>query len=216
MRFCCVSSTMPGSAGRERPLDSLGLGWLRRRHSTGSEFGVDGGFHAPEWLEYARIESCFLYQRNNKLRDWSRERTAAFSFCAGHKFLNSRETLCANDILGCTISTRRPMAGDIQLQCSDCGQDFTFTAADQAFFQERGYSTPKRCKNCRMAKKNDQGGSGYRSAPAQGTPVICSGCGQPTTVPFEPRGDRPVFCRDCYQARKGSGGGGGSSRGRGR
>ena len=109
------------------------------------------------------------------------------------------------------------MAGDIQLQCSDSGQDFTFTAADQAFFQERGYSTPKRCKNCRMAKKNDQGGSGYRSAPAQGTPVICSGCGQPTTVPFEPRGDRPVFCRDCYQARKGSGGGGaGSSRGRGR
>ena len=109
------------------------------------------------------------------------------------------------------------MAGDIQLTCSDCGQDFTFTSADQAFFQERGYSTPKRCKNCRQAKKNDQGGSGYRSAPAQGTPVICSGCGQPTTVPFEPRGDRPVFCRDCYQARKGSGGGsGGSSRGRGR
>jgi CxxC-x17-CxxC domain-containing protein len=107
------------------------------------------------------------------------------------------------------------MAGDIQLTCSDCGQDFTFTAADQAFFQERGYSTPKRCKPCRMAKKNDQGGSGYRSAPAQGTPVICSGCGQPTTVPFEPRGDRPVFCRDCYQARKGSSGGG-SSRGRGR
>ena len=108
------------------------------------------------------------------------------------------------------------MAGDIQLTCSDCGQDFTFTAADQTFFQERGYSTPKRCKACRQAKKNDQGGSGYRSAPAQGTPVICSGCGQPTTVPFEPRGDRPVFCRDCYQARKGSGGGGGASRGRGR
>ena len=96
------------------------------------------------------------------------------------------------------------MAGDMQITCSDCGQDFTFTAADQAFFQERGYSTPKRCKPCRQAKKNDQGGSGYRSAPSQGTPVICSGCGQPTTVPFEPRGDRPVFCRDCYTARKGS------------
>src|SRR5580698_1951420 len=128
-----------------------------------------------------------------------------------------REYLYANYKMGCTISARRPMAGDIQLTCSDCGQDFTFTAADQAFFQERGYSTPKRCKNCRQAKKNDQGGSGYRSAPAQGTPVICSGCGQPTTVPFEPRGDRPVFCRDCYQARKGSGGGGGgNARARGR
>jgi CxxC-x17-CxxC domain-containing protein len=128
------------------------------------------------------------------------------------KFFNLKESFCAKSELGCTITTRRPMAGDISLTCSDCGQDFTFTAADQAFFQERGYSTPKRCKNCRQAKKNDQGGSGYRSAPAQGTPVICSGCGQPTTVPFEPRGDRPVFCRDCYQARKGSGGGGGRGR----
>jgi CxxC-x17-CxxC domain-containing protein len=103
------------------------------------------------------------------------------------------------------------MAGDIQLTCSDCGQEFTFTAADQQFFQERGFSTPKRCKPCRMAKKNDQGGGGgYRSSAqaSHGTPVICSGCGQPTTVPFEPRGDRPVFCRDCYTARKGSGGGG--------
>jgi len=107
------------------------------------------------------------------------------------------------------------MAGDIQLTCSDCGQEFTFTAADQAFFQERGYSTPKRCKNCRQAKKNSHGGeSGFRSAPAQGTPVICSGCGQPTTVPFEPRGDRPVFCRECYAARKGSGGGGSRERSR--
>jgi CxxC-x17-CxxC domain-containing protein len=103
---------------------------------------------------------------------------------------------------------RRSMAGDMQITCSDCGQEFTFSAADQTFFQERGYSTPKRCKPCRMAKKSDQGGSGYRSAPSQGTPVICSGCGQPTTVPFEPRGDRPVYCRDCYTARKGTGGGG--------
>jgi CxxC-x17-CxxC domain-containing protein len=128
---------------------------------------------------------------------------------------NHENPYAKNGTVGCTICTRRPMAGDIQLTCSDCGQDFTFTAADQAFFQERGYSTPKRCKPCRMAKKNDQGGggSGYRSAPAQGTPVICSGCGQPTTVPFEPRGDRPVFCRDCYQARKGSSTAGAGARG---
>src|ERR1700739_1833875 len=106
------------------------------------------------------------------------------------------------------------MAGDIQLTCSGCGQDFTFTAADQACFQERGYSPPKRCKPCRQAKKSEQGGggSGYRPPPSHGTPVICSGCGQPTTVPFEPRGDRPVFCRDCYQARKGSSSGARSGR----
>ncbi len=111
------------------------------------------------------------------------------------------------------------MSGDIQLTCSDCGQDFTFTAADQAFFSERGFSTPKRCKPCRAAKKADHGGGGgggggfRQQTQTQGTPVICSGCGQPTTVPFEPRGDRPVFCRDCYTARKGTSSGGG---GRGR
>lgn len=111
------------------------------------------------------------------------------------------------------------MAGDLQLTCSDCGQDFTFTAADQSFFSERGYSTPKRCKPCRQAKKNEQGGGGgggygggggggYRQQ-SQGTSVICSSCGQQTTVPFEPRGDRPVFCRDCFNAQKGTSGGGG-------
>ncbi|HZU08383.1 MAG TPA: CxxC-x17-CxxC domain-containing protein [Pseudacidobacterium sp.] len=98
------------------------------------------------------------------------------------------------------------MAGDLQLTCSDCGQEFTFTEADQAFFQERGYSTPKRCKSCRQAKKSDSyGGGGQRSWSApQGTPVICAGCGQQTTVPFEPRGDRPVFCKSCYQAQAGN------------
>lgn len=100
------------------------------------------------------------------------------------------------------------MAGDQQLTCSDCGQEFTFSSDDQAFFQERGYSAPKRCKACRQAKKNEQGGGGgYRRSESQGTAVTCSGCGKQTTVPFEPRGDRPVYCQDCYNARKQSGGG---------
>jgi CxxC-x17-CxxC domain-containing protein len=99
---------------------------------------------------------------------------------------------------------------DLQLTCSDCGQEFTFTSEDQAFFQERGYSAPKRCKACRMAKKNEQGGGGgYGRRESQGTTVTCSGCGKQTTVPFEPRGDRPVYCQDCFRARKGSSGGGG-------
>jgi hypothetical protein len=37
-------------------------------------------------------------------------------------------------------------------------------------------------------------------------------------VPFEPRGDRPVYCQDCFKPAKRSGGGGGGrgDRGRGR
>jgi CxxC-x17-CxxC domain-containing protein len=109
------------------------------------------------------------------------------------------------------------MAGDQQLTCSDCGQVFTFSAEDQDFFRERGYSTPKRCKSCRQARKSEQpggggGGGGYQRSSSASTVVTCSGCGQQTTVPFEPRGDRPVYCQNCYQARKGSGGGGGGNR----
>ena len=52
------------------------------------------------------------------------------------------------------------MTEDLQLTCSDCGQEFTFSSEDQAFFQERGYSAPKRCKTCRQAKKNEQDGGG--------------------------------------------------------
>ena len=108
------------------------------------------------------------------------------------------------------------MSGDMQLTCSDCGQEFTFTSDDQAFFQERGYSVPKRCKSCRQAKKNEQGGGGggggYRSN-SQSTSVQCSACGKQTTVPFEPRGDRPVYCQDCFNSRKREGGGGGGREG---
>jgi len=29
--------------------------------------------------------------------------------------------------------------------------------------------------------------------------VKCSECGKDTEVPFKPSGDRPVYCRECYQ-----------------
>ncbi len=35
--------------------------------------------------------------------------------------------------------------------------------------------------------------------------VKCSECGKDTQVPFKPSGDRPVYCRDCYMQKKGTG-----------
>ncbi|OGI15170.1 hypothetical protein A3K63_03505 [Candidatus Micrarchaeota archaeon RBG_16_49_10] len=32
--------------------------------------------------------------------------------------------------------------------------------------------------------------------------AVCSDCGQTTQVPFKPKADRPVYCRDCYQKHK--------------
>ena len=45
------------------------------------------------------------------------------------------------------------------LTCSDCGQSFVFTDKEQEFFQEKGFSEPKRCRQCRDARKAERGGS---------------------------------------------------------
>jgi len=118
---------------------------------------------------------------------------------------------------------------DRTLTCRDCGQEFTFTAGEQAFYQERGFSEPQRCPSCRASRKAQRsasgydsgsgggysgggsysaggngGGGGYSSGPRQMYPAVCSNCGKETEVPFEPRTDKPVYCRECFQERRAS------------
>lgn len=42
---------------------------------------------------------------------------------------------------------------DKTLICKDCGKEFTFTAGEQEFYAEKGFSEPVRCKECRDAAK---------------------------------------------------------------
>ena len=44
--------------------------------------------------------------------------------------------------------------------------------------------------------------NGNGGAPRQMFTVICDGCGCETQVPFQPRGDRPVYCRECFEAQR--------------
>jgi CxxC-x17-CxxC domain-containing protein len=88
---------------------------------------------------------------------------------------------------------------DKSLQCADCGTTFTFSAAEQEFFQSKGYTNePKRCPECRQARKSERNNNSYGS-PRQMYPATCAECGKSTEVPFQPRGDRPVYCSDCYR-----------------
>jgi len=91
---------------------------------------------------------------------------------------------------------------DKTIQCTDCGNNFTFSAEEQELFQSRGYANdPKRCLSCRQARKAERYGgnnSNYGSR-KQMFPAVCAECGTDTEVPFEPRGDRPVYCSDCYR-----------------
>ena len=45
--------------------------------------------------------------------------------------------------------------GDIMLDCRECKSEFTFSERDQAFFGEKGYEQPVRCKDCRAAKAGE-------------------------------------------------------------
>ncbi len=106
---------------------------------------------------------------------------------------------------------------DQNLTCTDCGKQFTFTANEQAFYESKGFSNPGRCPDCRAARKAERNSGGYgRSSYGGGRScygggerqmfsVVCAQCGKNTEVPFQPRGDRPVYCSDCFRAQQGGG-----------
>ncbi len=88
------------------------------------------------------------------------------------------------------------------LTCRDCGQDFTFSAGEQEFYASRGLTnTPGRCPSCRAARRGGQS-SAPRSRSTEHYETTCATCGRPTSVPFVPREDRPVYCSDCFQAQR--------------
>ncbi len=110
---------------------------------------------------------------------------------------------------------------DQVITCADCGQEFVFTESEQAFYADRGFTTPRRCAACRAAKKAARGdsggggsygggsssyGGGYGSGggsrgPREMFTATCSSCGNVASVPFRPSGAKPVYCSDCFSRR---------------
>ena len=119
------------------------------------------------------------------------------------------------------------MAEDKTLKCIGCGNDFTYAASEQELHKSLGYQNePKRCPPCREERKRTGGGGdggrrfggggggggrrfggggggrGFSSGPRQTFAVICAECGKESQVPFKPKGDKPVYCNDCFSKRK--------------
>jgi len=88
---------------------------------------------------------------------------------------------------------------DKTLKCKDCGNDFVWTASEQDFYAQKGFqNSPQRCPSCRAAKKQQMRGT------RQMYQTTCASCGKACEVPFEPRGDRPVYCNECFRKQKGA------------
>jgi CxxC-x17-CxxC domain-containing protein len=123
---------------------------------------------------------------------------------------------------------------DKNLTCADCGQEFVFTASEQDFYAQRGFTEPRRCASCRASRKAARneggggdssygsygagggysaggysggggGGGGYRDrGPREMFSATCSNCGKEAQVPFRPTSGKPVYCSDCFRSMRGN------------
>ena len=119
-----------------------------------------------------------------------------------------------------------------ELTCADCTRAFTLPASERLFRRELGLQEPESCPECRLRQRaarnadlitlyervsaNGNGGETrdrHRKSPVRGGAqqggtqqrfnTVCASCGAETQVPFIPRGDRPLYCRTCYNAHRG-------------
>jgi CxxC-x17-CxxC domain-containing protein len=107
---------------------------------------------------------------------------------------------------------------DKTFTCRDCGMDFVFTSGEQEFYAQKGFTNePTRCPSCRQQRKASNGrsggydsrdssdssrGGGYGRGEREMHSATCASCGKEALVPFVPRGDKPVYCSDCYQQQR--------------
>lgn len=116
-----------------------------------------------------------------------------------------------------------------EIICSQCDATFVYTEEERDFRQLHGLARPQWCPECRLRDRqrrngdlmtlyqrtdsfdpfllgeNTQAGGlqrGNRDIRTMHS-AVCASCGADTRVPFIPRGDRPVYCKDCYNARRG-------------
>ncbi len=100
---------------------------------------------------------------------------------------------------------------DRTLTCQDCGQSSRSLRKTSSITPRR--ATPTSPSVARVAARpavaaavvadgggyGGGGGGGYGRAPREMHDAVCAQCGKQTQVPFLPRGDRPVYCSDCFQ-----------------
>ena len=95
---------------------------------------------------------------------------------------------------------------DTEIACSVCQKPFVFSAAEQAYYAQRGFQFPKRCKPCRQARR--RGGTSRRlpfvtrreHVPRKSYSVSCVECSADVQLIFAPA-EREVVCPGCFRKR---------------
>ena len=96
------------------------------------------------------------------------------------------------------------MYSDKNLTCADCGQEFVFTASEQDFYAQRGFTEPRRCPSCRASRKaarqaSDTGsyGGGYGAGGGYSAGGGYGAGGGYSAGGYRERGPREMFSATC-------------------
>ena len=99
---------------------------------------------------------------------------------------------------------------DQTLACAECGREFTWAAGEQEYFHEMKYDgPPKRCEDCRRAKRGRQGegepGQAQIAAQEVGGEAMSNEAGEYVlsfNVGDDPTPETPATqrCRNLYEA----------------
>ena len=99
---------------------------------------------------------------------------------------------------------------DKTLSCKDCAAEFVFSANEQQECASLGFRIdPERCPACRTERKAVESRPGIFPRSRRGLDRVgtfsstCAVCGREARLPFKPKGDRPVYCRECFDRRRG-------------
>ena len=69
---------------------------------------------------------------------------------------------------------------EIMLTCRQCGKQFVFSESEQQFYQQRGYTQPVHCRECRASRRSSNA-------------LVCAGCGKKIERPSDAR------CAACME-----------------
>jgi len=94
--------------------------------------------------------------------------------------------------------------------CIECSDEFQLTDGEEAFYIQRDLVLPKRCKSCRMHRKQNarqevilNGTPNHRTRPNNNLfEIYCDNCGKDAKIPFPPEPDRKAYCRVCWNGVK--------------
>ncbi len=90
------------------------------------------------------------------------------------------------------------------LTCVTAANNSIYGRRTGVFSPPRVHNEPKRCPECRRSENPSdmRNANQHNNSPRQMYPAICAQCGKETMVPFKPRGDKPVYCQECYNKMK--------------